>query len=97
MSVFFTRLMRSECRFNVFIKIMEVENTSGFHDDDRWRFLFCDYHLLLSVFQLIAIPQKAKSAGTRDTTREKKGRAATKIRKPTPTIIIINFVFISIS
>jgi len=46
---------------------------------------------------LMVIPQKASSAGIRDATREKKGRAATKIRKPSPTIIIIYFVFISIS
>ena len=89
--------MKSECNLNIFIKIMEVEKTFDFNDDDRWRFLYCDYQELLSVFQLIVIPQKAKSVGIRDATREKKGRAATKIRKPSPTIIIIYFVFISIS
>ena len=94
MSVFFTRLMRSECSLNIFRKILEVEKTFDFHED-MWWFLYCDYQL--SLFQLIVIPQKARSAGIRDATREKKGKAATKIRKPSPTIIIIYFVFIPIS
>ena len=94
MPVCFTRQMKGECNLNIFIKIMEVEKTFNFHDD-MWWFLYCDYQL--SLFQLIVIPQKARSAGIRDATREKKGRAATRIRKPSPTIIIIYFVFISIS
>ena len=43
------------------------------------------------------IPQKFMSVGIRDATKEKKGRAATKTRKPSPTITIIYFDFISLS